>query len=345
MESTNGRDADGDAVGRALASLRRPAAPEPPPASGSGWARAVAALAVAAIAGGVVLGVRRHGDTARVADGQASGAGNVAPSSAVAPPRAGTISCSGFVEDDEHARIAAAVMARVAAVHVREGDPVSAGALLVELDATELGAMRTAALARAGAANARASVARYSRAEAELATERERRLVTLGATPRATVDDGDARLRVLGGSINAANADAIAANAEVGVLDARLALHRLVAPFAGTVVTRPPAVGDVALAGVPLFELAGALLVAADVPESRLASVEPGATAEVRLDAVPEPLAAKVVGFAPRVDKAKATATVKLRIDRTDVPLRVGMAARVRIDAKETHGATKESGR
>jgi RND family efflux transporter MFP subunit len=263
---------------------------------------------------------------------------------AVAPARGGSVSCSGWVEDEEHARIAAAVMARVAVVHVREGDVVAAGAPLIELDGAEVGAMRAAALARAGAASARANVARSSKDEAELSTERERRLVALGATPRATVDDGDARLRVLGASIGAANADAAAAQAEVAVLDARLALHRLVAPFAGTVVTRPPAVGDVALVGVPLFELAGALVVVADVPEARLASIALGAPAEVRLDAIPEPLAATVVGFAPRVEKAKATATVKLRLARADVPLRVGMAARVRIDANERNEA-KEGGR
>lgn len=323
MKLTSGQDE----LGAALASLRRPAAAAP---SGGGvrWGKALAIMAGAATVAGAVAWFSATRSSAVPAAAPA-------PVATVASARAGSVSCTGFVEEEDHARVAATVMAAVARVHVREGDVVAAGAPLVDLDTTELEATLFAARARVAAASARVEVASLSRDESTLSADRERNLVALGASPKATVEDADAKLRVLGASTRAARADASAAQAEVAVLEARLALHHLVAPFAGVVVTRPAAVGDVALPGAPLLELAGALVVTADVPESRLAMLAVGAPAEVRLDAFPDALAGAVVGFAPRVDKAKATGAVKVRITRADVPLRVGMAARVQIDAKE----------
>lgn len=313
-----------DDLGAALESLRRaPAAPGAPAGRRPWWAAVL-------VAGVVVAGVGWW-VTHRTASAPAAAAS--APV-AVAPARGASVDCTGYVEESERAKVSASVLGRIAAVRVREGDVVKRGDALVDLDTSELEASLAATRARASAQRARVDVASLSEAESRGQAERERRLVALGAAPQAPLDDADAHLRVLGASVVAARADAIAVQSEAAVLEKRIALHHLAAPFDGTVITRPLAVGDVASPGVPVLELAGALEIVADVPEARTSLVTIGAPATITLDAIPGELAARVVGFGSRIDKAKATGAVKLQLARGDVALRIGMSAHVRIDAK-----------
>jgi multidrug efflux pump subunit AcrA (membrane-fusion protein) len=72
------------------------------------------------------------------------------------------------------------------------------------------------------------------------------------------------------------------------------------------------------------------LLVEADVSEGRLAVVKAGGPCEIVLDAIPsERFQGEVVEVGPRLNRSKATATVKVRFKAPPAELRPEMSARV----------------
>src|SRR5262249_40516420 len=106
----------------------------------------------------------------------------------------------------------------------------------------------------------------------------------------------------------------------------------IVAPIEGTVITKPPEVGELVGPQAPLLEIADfrTLMVETDVPEARVGQIKIGSPCEIVLDADPSkrrPGAAAEIG--KRVNRAKATLVVKVRFtDKTDGAL-PDMAARV----------------
>jgi RND family efflux transporter MFP subunit len=123
-----------------------------------------------------------------------------------------------------------------------------------------------------------------------------------------------------------------AAVAEVAALSENLANTTIHAPVDGTAITKPLLPGDVVSPGVSMVKLAdfASIVVETDVPEARLAQVARGRPCEIVLDAYPDKRwRGEVVEVSPQLNRAKATATVKVRfLDRDDTVL-PEMAARV----------------
>jgi cobalt-zinc-cadmium efflux system membrane fusion protein len=153
-------------------------------------------------------------------------------------------------DEDRTARLGAPARARVITVHVRIGDRVPRGQLLVTLQSEQASAAR-AEYAKAGAElKAHASAARYARA----ALERAERLLELKAVSRQEVE----RARV-----DSEEADAARVQAQADVQRAEDTLTHLGvseaagemevrAPIAGVVLSRDAAPGSVVDAGAPL---------------------------------------------------------------------------------------------
>jgi RND family efflux transporter MFP subunit len=106
----------------------------------------------------------------------------------------------------------------------------------------------------------------------------------------------------------------------------------ITAPFDGRVLLQPIVVGDMATPGVELFKVADfeSIRVETDVPEGRLHLVKKGGPCEIVLDAYPDKRwRGEVDMVSPTLNRAKASATVKVRfLDRDDTVL-PEMAARV----------------
>ncbi|MBN1610687.1 MAG: efflux RND transporter periplasmic adaptor subunit [Polyangiaceae bacterium] len=263
------------------------------------------------------------------------------------------LTAAGYVQADRVSRIAPKVPGRVSSVHVRQGDRVEAGQLLVELDAADdqasIAAARSrvaAALAEARSADARAAVARSELEEAKQRASRERRLADRGVTAAAAAEDLEARVASLARSVEAAQAQARAAEAsaralgaEVSVLMTGLANLKLVAPRAGTVINKPPEVGEyigpqppgvtMDMGGIRVADLS-ALVVEADIPEARLSAVREGRPAEIVLDAYPNRrLPGQVRQITPEVDRAKATVLVRVAFSDDTRGVLPDMSARV----------------
>jgi RND family efflux transporter MFP subunit len=150
-----------------------------------------------------------------------------------------------------------------------------------------------------------------------------------GVGASGIADDLEARVKSLEQGVTASQASVQAAQAEVNALAAEASTLKvskgnltLVAPISGTVMNKPPQLGEyigpqppgisVDMGG---FELAdfSTNVVEADVPEARLHLVKEGGAAEIVLDAYPKKrYRGKVTQITPKVDRAKATVMVRV---------------------------------
>ena len=261
----------------------------------------------------------------------------------VSPTQASTsVSATGYVVALTLSRVQPRIPGRVSRVAVREGEAVRAGQLLMELDALEQRGAIAASQARALSAQARVAVARANLAEASVQLERQRRLVATGSAARSAVEDLEARMIPLRAGIEAAQAEARAAQAEVSSLRINLGQLTIHAPFDGIILNRPPQVGELVGAGSIAGNATNAtaavievmdprsLVVEVDVPEGRLGLVRVGGPCEVVLDAFADQRnRATVSEIGRRIDRAKATVPVRVRFSEAVAGVLPEMSARV----------------
>jgi RND family efflux transporter MFP subunit len=215
----------------------------------------------------------------------------------------------------ERATLAARVPGSVRALPFREGDLVSAGAVVARIEDRALRAALTAAEA--------------DRDAAEADRVRAATLMSFGAATPREAEQANARAA-------AARAAAEAAREVLGYAELR-------APFAGRVAAQPASVGDVVMPGTPLVEIdgEGGLEVVASVDEHAVARLSPGAHVAVDVDGQSSPIDGTIRAVAPSGDPVTHRTQV-----RVDLPaargVRSGMFARLRI-APAQGGAAEEA--
>jgi RND family efflux transporter MFP subunit len=242
------------------------------------------------------------------------------------------LTATGYVTPQVTAKVGSKIAGRIAKVFVNEGEVVQKGQVLFELDPSDERSALSFARARVLAASARVEASRAELNEVETQLAREKQLVKLGASAPATVEDRQMRVEALRKQAEAAEAEVNVSRAEANVTGQQLRNLRIFAPISGTAVTKAAQVGDVVAPTLTLVELVDfdSLLVEVDVPEARLKQVKPNGPCQLVLDSSPtENTKCKVVDFSPRVNRAKATATVKVKIVERISRLWPDMSARV----------------
>lgn len=249
------------------------------------------------------------------------------------------LTSTGYVVPQRISRVGAKITGTLAEVHVQQGDVVEAGQVIAELERADVEAALKTARSRVALAKAQAATAKAELADARRKAKRERGLASQGVAAAETADDLEARAEAAETQLAAANAAVKAAQAEVEALSVNLDYLEITAPISGTVVSKPATQGElVGQMAATIAELAdfSSLVVETDVPEARLHLVQEGVPCEIMLDAFPgERYRGRVREITPRVDRAKATVTVK--VEFLDAAERVlpDMAARVNVLAKE----------
>jgi RND family efflux transporter MFP subunit len=274
------------------------------------------------------------------------------------------ITVHGNLVPHERVIVSAELTGRIEAVHEgwRPGARFAEGELLVALD-EELhrfdlrGARAALEESEAGVISAEVGRERArqswesSVAKRDLARREEERIRALAeqsvASPseadRALLGRLDAELAEESARIgrDAAEAALLAARARRGSAEVardraedRLARTRILAPFDGRFVGRPPAVGSFATVGAPLGEIVDVsrLLLSARVPERDLFRLRPGLEARIRFPSTPETL-----------ERFTATGIVTAIDAVSDVATRRGT---VEIELRELQGSggAKETG-
>lgn len=180
----------------------------------------------------------------------------------------------GVVEAVRQTQIAAQVPGSVVELAVHAGDRVTAGQLLVRIDA------RTADQGVAASA-AQVQAARAGLAVAQGEFERQQQLHAKKYISAAALERAEGQLKAARAQVEAQSAQAGAARTGAG-------LHTVRAPYAGVVAEVPVQLGDMAMPGRPLLTLydPSALRVTASVPQTALANLAGGTlgAAQVRIE-------------------------------------------------------------
>jgi HlyD family secretion protein len=258
----------------------------------------------------------------------------------VSPAQASVeLTATGYIVAQSVSKVSAKVPGKVSKVNVKQSDQVQAGTVLFEIDPMDQRASIASANSQAAAARARAVAARAAIGEIDQQLKRARAMAAQGVGPQSNADDLAARLVSLKEQANASDAEARASAALVSALGVNLRNFTVVAPISGTVVNRPPELGEfvgpqpsgvaVDMGGVEIADFA-TLMVETDVPEQRLSLVKVGRPAEIVLDAYPDRrYRGRVSEITPKVDRAKATVLVKVAFVDEKVGVLPDMSARV----------------
>ncbi|MET0791599.1 MAG: efflux RND transporter periplasmic adaptor subunit [Polyangiaceae bacterium] len=268
----------------------------------------------------------------------------------VSPAQASVeLTSSGYVVPQTLAKVSAKVGGKVSKSNVRQGQPVKAGELLFEVDPIDLNASIASSASQAAAARARAQASRATSQEIEIQAKRARALAEEGVAPRSNAEDLEARVSGLKEQTKAMDAEARAAAALVSALRVNLTSFTVMAPISGTVVNKPPEVGEfvgpqpagvaVDMGGVEIADYSS-MMVETDVPEQRLGLIKMGGPCEIVLDAFPtRRFRGKAHSVSPKADRAKATVTVKVAFADDTNGVLPEMAARVSFLSSEVDAA------
>ena len=242
--------------------------------------------------------------------------------------------------------LSAQVVGSVVALHVREGDRVRAGQLLLEIDDRD--SQTRVDKARAGLREAeqaveevergiRASEAGKAAAEAnyELALStynRFKALVERGSVSQQEFDEVRAKFKAASSEVERATeyresllakrrqvlARMDQAKADIAGAQITVGYSKLTSPVAGLVTARQADVGSLAAPGVPLLTVEddSRLRLEAAVEESRIGRVRVGDRAGVRIDALGgAELAGRVAEIVPAGDPVTRTYIVKIALE------------------------------
>ncbi|MBZ5593904.1 MAG: efflux RND transporter periplasmic adaptor subunit [Acidobacteriia bacterium] len=251
----------------------------------------------------------------------------------------------GTVRARTTAVLSSKVMGYVREVHASVGDHVSAGQLLVALDAADLEAnyLRADAgrdEARSAMPEAENGVA-AAKANLELVRMTFKRMSDLFASKSISnqeYDEAAARLKGAEAAYAMAESKRVQRTARIAqaeqerrAAEIQRGYAQLRAPFAGVVTAKSVEPGNLATPGAPLLtiEREGAYRLEVPIEESRLAVIRRGSKVMVTLDALDRTLEAKIGEIVPSVDAASRTYLVK--IDLPAIPqLRSGIFGRAR---------------
>jgi len=278
-----------------------------------------------------------------------------------------TVVSSGRVLSPAEVSLGSQLGGVVRAVRAREGERVTAGQVLVELDdrelstqveqaragvlvaSTRVGQLRTVSARVAGEsvrqaqANLRAAETTWERQRtlfrsgAIAATELEsaQRAVDVARSQLQSAQIASAGSSAGGGDARVAVAGRVQAEAALRVAEARLAQSRVVAPAAGVIMTRSVEPGDVVTPGRALLVLLrdGDTELSMTPDERNLADLRLGQRAVASAEAFPDrPFPAEVSYIAPTIDALRGTVEVKLRVPTPPPFLRPSMTVSVEVE-------------
>jgi RND family efflux transporter MFP subunit len=261
---------------------------------------------------------------------------------------------TGYVVPQRKANVSPRIGGRVAKIFVDDGTVVKAGQVIAVLEDADYRAQLLQADADYKSAQAHEERAAVDQKDAQRSYDREQIVQSKGVSTPAAMDAAVARLGIAKAALAAAKADTAAAKARVAVAQVNLDNCYVRAPFSGRITQKLTDIGEIVFGftsagnagngGIASLADFTTLQVEADVSESQVAKLKLGTPADIVLDAFPEKhFRGKVAEVRPRVDRAKATVTVKVAFvdDTTDVL--PDMGAKVTFLGKELDEAAQKA--
>ncbi len=261
---------------------------------------------------------------------------------------------TGYVVPQRQANISPRIGGRVAQLFVEDGTVVKKGQLIAVLEDQDYKAQVLQAEADAQSARAREKRAEVDLRDAQRAFDREQMVQDKGVSTPAALDQITARLDGAKAALGAARSETAAARARIEVAKVNLENCYVRAPFDGRITQKLTDIGEIVFGamsagtggrgGIASLADFSTLQVEADVSESQVAKLKIGTPAEIALDAFPERrYRGKVAEVRPRVDRAKATVTVKVGFVDDPVDVLPDMGSKVTFLAKELDEAAAKA--
>lgn len=238
---------------------------------------------------------------------------------------------------DHYAHLAARAPGIVSSVNAELGQQVTAGEVLAVIDSTELGSAKAAYLQARSLVDLRAKTYAREQALFEKSVSTERELLeaeTSLVESNITLSSASQRLRNLGLS-----EEAIVSIVDSNDTSSALPLR---SPFAGTIVARHAARGEVITTSEPLFAIADTthMWVMLDVYEADVARLRIGQRLELSLDGLPGQTREGVLTWiSASIDPTTRTVKARAELDNTDGMLRAHMFGNAQIEVETIEDA------
>jgi len=229
----------------------------------------------------------------------------------------GFVSASGKIEAENSANVSTRIMGYVTRVHVKVGQKVSAGQLLVSINNTDLQAKK----AQVDASIVQATAA-YNNAKKDF--DRFTALFNQQSASQKELDDMTSRYEM-------AKAGLEGAKQMRNEVMAQFSYSNITAPFSGEVTNTFVKEGDMANPGMPLVSVEGAshLQVKAMVPESDITSIQNGMDVKVLVKSTNQSLSGKVIEVSGSAKNTGGQYWVKINLSNTNTKVLSGMFVNV----------------
>jgi RND family efflux transporter MFP subunit len=281
----------------------------------------------------------KQAQRAKLAAGASRDAARVASVALARPTRLEQprlLSLTGSVQGLEEATVYARADGYLAELAVDMGDRVTAGQRLATLDNPEVG--REIQQARASLASSEALLvrARAAHQHALVSLKRYEALVP-GLASQEEIDQKRTQVALDYADVGVAEAAREASHANLDRLQQLKAFSKVLAPFAGTITARMIERGSLVSSGKdsPLFKITSldSVRVFVQVPQSRVAGIEPGQRAQVAVAEYPgTKFEGRVSRSAGALDSHSRTMNVEVRVPNDDHQLLPGMFASVTLE-------------
>ena len=233
------------------------------------------------------------------------------------------ITVSGKIEASNSADLSTRIMGYVNKVHVKVGDKVRKGQLLVSINNADLQAKRAQVNAGITEANAAFNNAKkdYNRFQALLAEN---------SASQKEMDDITANFEM-------AKARLESANQMKNEINSQFKYSNIMAPFSGVVTSKNIEAGDMANPGMPLIsiETPGKFEVMAMVPETEISRIKKGSEVEVLVKSIGSKLKGKVTEVSTSAKNTGGQYLVKIALDKTEANILSGMFVSVQFPVEK----------
>jgi HlyD family secretion protein len=253
---------------------------------------------------------------------QAGGPEPPVPAVEAVAARAGTLPLeervSGVVRAEGQITVRPEIDAAVVSVHVRSGEAVSRGQLLVRLDERELREAQREAEATVRLEEAATAAARARVAELSAQVRRSRELAEQQLIARLEIETQEAQLAAAEASAAESAARVDQAKATLAQREQALSRTEIRAPVSGRVGRRNAEVGMLVGPSTVLFELGNLDNVRVEIPLTgeMLARVKPGQPVLVHPGQGAEPIAAKLTRVSPFLAAGSFSTTGEIDLPR-----------------------------
>ncbi len=201
----------------------------------------------------------------------------------------GYISTDDAYIDGDQIGISSKILGRVAQLTVSEGDTVSPGQLLVQLDDADLKAQEAQAKAALEYTEQSVPVARINLDRAQEDYDRASFQYKDKVITREQYDHASKALDMAKAQFNVAQSQVKSSQAQLTVVETQLGNTHIVAPAKAVVAKKWVVVGDIVQAGQPVYTLLDLsdLWITANFEETKLESINLGDPVQISIDAYP----------------------------------------------------------